>query len=328
MSGASERRAQVARVSAAVEWFTRLRDEDVSDAELAAWLQWCTDADNLKEFHKVGDLWRGVGQLEEAASGSLMTEAAPPPQVHRRMRRFALAAALLMAVGAAGLVSWRLFNGGERYAAQATILSNDLPDGSQVTLAPRSAVSTDFTRQRRVISMPQGEAFFKVHPDKSKPFVVQADEVSVTAVGTAFDVDSDPRRVMVTVQEGVVDIAGTDASKWRVSKGSQFILDRRSKSAIVQPVEADQRVAWHTGRLEYLDKPLREVVTDIGRYSAQVVEIGDSRLADIPYTGAVLTGAIDDWLAAIQTTFPIRVISTQQGHYLLVSRSSPPARTP
>ncbi len=325
-----DRRAQVARVSEAVEWFTRLRD-DVSEAELAAWFEWCAVTENLKEFQRVSDLWRGLGQLEGALGKKERTPdaAKPAPGSSARTRRFAVAASVLAAaIGTVAFISWHFINSGANYTAQATIQSKDLPDGSQVTLAPRSAVSADFSRQVRAVSMAQGEAFFKVHPDKSKPFVVKTQGVSVTAVGTAFDVNADPRQVVVTVQEGTVDVAGPAGLSWRVSSGSQIIYDGHSKSGVIYPVEAEKLVAWHTGRLEYVDKPLSQVVADISRYSGHRVEIGDSRLADIPYTGAVLSMAIDDWLAAIQTTFPIRVITTQEGHYLLVSRSSPPGRPP
>jgi transmembrane sensor len=330
MSEMQDRRSHVARVAKAVEWFTRLREEDVSEAELAAWFEWCADAENLKEFQKVGDLWRGLSQLEGAPADKLASEIAQTARgSRRRVPHLAVAASLSAAViGVAALFGWRLIDGRADYTAQATIQSNDLPDGSQVTLAPRSALTTAFSGQLRAISMAQGEAFFKVHPDKSKPFVVKAEGVSVTAVGTAFDVNADSRQVVVTVQEGTVDVAGAAGASWRVSAGSQIVYDSRSNTAITRPVDTDQLVAWHTGRLEYVDKPLGQVVADITRYSGHSVVIGDSRLAQVPYTGAVLSTAIDDWLAALQTTFPIRVTTTQEGHYVLLSRSSPPSRAP
>ena len=81
-------------------------------------------------------------------------------------------------------------------------------------------------------------------------------------------------------------------------------------------------MAWHTGRLEYVSTPLSVVVSDVSRYSGRVVEISDPALLALNYTGVVLTGAIDDWLAALQATFPIRLEQGSGGRSLLRGRGA------
>jgi transmembrane sensor len=175
--------------------------------------------------------------------------------------------------------------------------------------------------------MSSGEAFFKVHHDPAKPFTVTTGELNVTAVGTAFDIKTDEAKVVVTVQEGVVSVAKTlapESATWRVGRGDQIIYDRASGASSMAAVRVERFVSWQAGRLEYLGEPLGQVVADVSRYSSRPIEIGDPRLSQLTFTGTVLTGAINDWLEGVQTTFPIRVIVAQDGHYVLLNRSSQP----
>ena len=316
-------RADARRIDEAADWFLRLRDDDVGEDELARWFQWCAHPENLKEFERISGVWRG---LENPRSG-------PLPRPERSLIRrawgtplsVACAAGLLMVIAVGTLVLPRLFSHPRDFTARSTIHSDVLPDGSRVTLAPRSEVSVQISTTERTVAMATGEAFFRVHPDKHKPFTVTTSQVAVTAVGTAFDVRSESDRVTVTVQEGVVDVSPvgvTGRQRWRVTAGSQISYDLGSHTARISAVEADRLVAWHTGRLEYVATPLGVVVADVTRYSGRVVEIADPALLALTYTGVVLTGAIDDWLAALQTTFPIRLEAGGGGHALLRGRGA------
>jgi len=148
----------------------------------------------------------------------------------------------------------------------------------------------------------------------------------VTAVGTIFDGRSEANRVVVTVQEGVVEVspaAGEDLlspERWRVSAGNQLAYNENLRGAQIRAIDPGRSMAWREGRLEYFGEPLSAVVADISRYSNQPLEIRDPELAQLTFTGTVFTESIDDWLSAIQTTFPIRVVMSDDHRVLLVRR--------
>ena len=79
-------------------------------------------------------------------------------------------------------------------------------------------------------------------------------------------------------------------------------------------------MAWRDGRLEYYGEPLSSVVADVSRYSNQPIELGDLQLAQLTFTGTVFTESVDDWLNAIQATFPIRAVTTDDHRVLLLRR--------
>src|SRR4029077_19161785 len=81
-----------------------------------------------------------------------------------------------------------------------------LADGSKVTLNTASAVHADYTGPERRVTLVRGEAFFDVAKDHTRPFVVSAGSRNVIAVGTAFDVRLQDRRVRVTLVEGKVRV--------------------------------------------------------------------------------------------------------------------------
>jgi transmembrane sensor len=318
------------RTSEAIDWFMRLCEDDVSESDLSAWIQWCADPDNLREFQGIRAAWRGFDRLGPAASELLETvlesESVPSLKSPRPRLRghwaHAIAAALLASI-LAGLWYTDPFNWGRRAEifARSELKSTVLPDGSTLTLAPRTQIAVDFAGPQRSLKFANGEAYFKVRADRSKPFVVHTAGLKVTAIGTAFDVRSEKNLVMVTVQEGVVEVA-TASDAWRLRSGHRLTFNTESRAAQIDAVDLARAGAWHEGRLEYFAIPLSTVVADINRYSARSVELGDPQLAHLEYTGSVFTRDVDDWLAAIEVTFPVRILVARDDHIVLLNRTT------
>ncbi len=324
------------RTSEAVDWFMCLTEPDVSERELSRWIQWCADAENLREFERVRATWRGFGELGPAAVALLETSLpsvqesisatlADRPRQHWPPWSAAMAAMLLVAVV---IFAWRPHSLGlddrAQIVARDRIKTTSLPDGSILTLAPKTNVTIDFSGHDRAISFAHGEAHFEVQPDKERPFVVQTAGVNVTAVGTAFDVRSEGEQVTVTVYEGVVEVASAGRSPERVAAGERMLIDASKHIANVKPADVTRGAGWREGRLEYFGAPLSTVVADISRYSNTPVEIGDPQLAQLSYTGSVFTHAIDDWLGALESAFPVRVITTRDDRVVLLSSGEQP----
>jgi FecR protein len=74
-----------------------------------------------------------------------------------------------------------------------------LADGSHVELNSQSAIAIHYDAGQRRVRLLEGEAWFEVSPDPVRPFVVEASGGTVTALGTAFNVDAEKERAHVTV---------------------------------------------------------------------------------------------------------------------------------
>lgn len=81
-----------------------------------------------------------------------------------------------------------------------------LPDGSAVVLNTDTHLEAEFGAERRVVRFVRGEALFTVAHDPDRPFVVQAGDTRIQAIGTAFVVRFDDTTFEVSVTEGSVSL--------------------------------------------------------------------------------------------------------------------------
>ncbi|MEV4881635.1 FecR domain-containing protein [Chitinophaga ginsengisegetis] len=111
-----------------------------------------------------------------------------------------------------------------------------LADGSLIVLASSSAVTyrESFT-DRRDITL-TGKAYFKVAPDKAKPFTVISGDISITALGTEFTVTSfaNSTNVIVRLYKGKVVVKRVDKSNRKMNEdvyllpGQSFVYGSRT----------------------------------------------------------------------------------------------------
>ncbi|MBC9912790.1 FecR family protein [Chitinophaga varians] len=96
-----------------------------------------------------------------------------------------------------------------------------LADSSVVTLSPHSSIRfyEPFVADKGRIIYLSGEALFKVTGDKDRPFVVYADKLATTVLGTSFTVQSfaESKVITLTLHEGKVQAAAADSlhAKWK-----------------------------------------------------------------------------------------------------------------
>src|ERR1700722_18020756 len=129
----------------------------------------------------------------------------------KRMRFFAVAATVLLAIGFITYLA--LSPTGERYSTPiGGIASVPLADGSHITLNTATQVHVELTPQERRIRLDDGEAFFEVAHDASRPFVVQVGNKRVIAVGTKFSVRRVGDDIRVVVTEGKVRVDSGSAA--------------------------------------------------------------------------------------------------------------------
>ncbi|MFD1871454.1 FecR family protein [Hymenobacter bucti] len=219
----------------------------------------------------------------------LAAEAAAAPTPRRAgWQRWAVAAAVLLAVGLAVL------RFAYRPAAPAPIaqvtrpaaptsplvrrantgrapLRLPLPDGSVVTLQPGSEVAyyAPFVHNRRDISL-RGAALFAVAKDAAHPFTVLANGFTTTALGTKFRVQAtDSQRVNVRLLEGKVVVRATPAS--HLTMREQFLKPGQELTVNVRT----RQVRLHTfGPLPAAPRPLAvEVPTGLSFEKDDLTEV-------------------------------------------------------
>jgi transmembrane sensor len=331
-------------------WWVRLREDDVAPEEVSRWLDWCqSDPDNLRAFEKVESLGGRLGALDAGTRAAMVRELlgegaadAPRPSKWRRYRW--PAAMLALAAGVAGLsvvgIGWRpaaiapaAVQSTAYVTQKAQVRDVALSDGSHVAIGADSALAVNYTEASRNLQLKNGEAFFEVEHNPDRPFVVQAGRLKVIAVGTAFNIRKTGDKVEVIVTHGAVDVedgaaqsAGSRSANLprdgviRVAAGQLVVADP-GPGLSVRPADRDAAVSWRRGSMSFIDEDLAVVVANLNRYASREVSIADPALERLRFTGSVVQGHEDEWLAAIQKVFPVSVRDSGDGRVLLYRRA-------
>ncbi|MBL8268173.1 FecR family protein, partial [Steroidobacter sp.] len=204
-----------------------------------------------------------------------------------------------------------------------------LSDGSILTVGARSWVTVALTDQQRDITLQSGEAFFDVAKDAQRPFVVHAGGTEVTAVGTQFNVRRSSEQVVVSVSEGIVQVASepgagsnaesATAAPVQLTAGNRVNIESNGSAPAAETVDAASVGGWREGRLQYINEPLRTVLADVHRYTLRDIEIADADVGALRITGTVFSNDVDGWLRTLEMSFPVRVTIGPSGSFVLKS---------
>ncbi|MEM9260589.1 MAG: FecR domain-containing protein, partial [Bacteroidota bacterium] len=202
------------------------------------------------------DVEAGLRKLHRRIDTSASTPVAKVRRLDRRTWWAAAASVLLLLVAGFYLLSPQsnmLVNEGD------APLSAALPDGTQVILQEGAIIryAQDFNTVDRRIDL-DGQAYFQVFKDASRPFLVRTDETELRVTGTAFNLRIDGEELEVEVSEGSIELhQGT--APLRVEK-NHCGLAKPGQPAVLMPAPYLNRHAWRTGKLRFEDSPLSEVL--------------------------------------------------------------------
>ena len=286
---------------------------------LEAWL--ARDARHRGAFVRAQATWLDMDRVAAMAKGG--SEAPPTQQrpARMRVRAYAIAASVLLAVLAGAGIGYGHWYG-RHSAGVGEIVRLALDDGSIVVLNTDSVIRVRYGAARRGIQLQRGEATFQVVRDPSRPFVVEAGGVVARAVGTEFAVRRLGDAVAVTVLEGVVEVEreggrGEERPR-RASRNDQVIASRATPmvGSALSAEEVSRRYSWREGYLTFDGEPLRAAIAEMNRYSEIPIRIVDPELAAEHFVGVFRIGDTRAFARSAAATFDARLVE-QSGEIVL-----------
>jgi transmembrane sensor len=338
---------RVRRLREAADWLIRLESTTCTEADTLEWLHWCdADPQNVTSFECVQRHWHEMDVMKGAAADVISAQDSQAARVQswsvfgewRRWLPLAAVRRVGWSIAASLVVGLTLWMGKHRPSASdlrprqvaSTVINRSatLPDGSKVILGANTLVNVDFTGPLRRLDLAAGEAYFKVQHDRRHPFIVHAGEVSVTAVGTAFDVHRLSDTVTVTVEEGVVEVTSVTPTSGdrhhpatlRAGAGYQVSYSSAKRTVSIASIDPSAILAWRNGELAYVHESLGSVIEDLNRYSARKIIIQDPEIAALPFTGTAFASSVDDWLEAVKQAYPVGVGESETGDIVLTGK--------
>lgn len=314
----------------AAEWHVRLGERPVSAATLQAFAAWRRTPANAEAYHRVETLWRKTGSLSSDPEIQALTQGTlrrtRPRLSHIWARRLAPVAMVLVPVLVAVLVIGLWLPSRDVYSTDVGGRRMvQLDDGSQVQLDTDTRLKVRFGEAGRRVILEQGQALFTVAHDPARPFSVAAGSTEITALGTIFDVRREAVGVRVTLVEGAVAVAVTEANsgeprRWRLSPGQQLATSRPGP----EPVAVDAAIAtsWSRGRLVFREAPLREAVAEVNRYLPDKIILAPGPAGDVRVNGVFATGDRDAFVSAVSDLFGLTVQPQSDGGVRLTAPST------
>ena len=219
--------------SEAADWFARLQAGGMGREEREQFVEWLREshvhvAETLRVAQIHGALERfqrwtristgpktdtdNVIQLPPATERS--SQDPPPRDPAARMQAVGLRLRLIAAAATVSLIVGAVI-GLPRILGQ--VIETDrgerrevvLSDGSLLQIDPQTRLRIRYSADIRRVSLERGRALFHVAKNPNRPFLVQANDTTVQAVGTAFGVERRTQAVTVTVVEGKVAVFPT-----------------------------------------------------------------------------------------------------------------------
>jgi ferric-dicitrate binding protein FerR (iron transport regulator) len=132
----------------------------------------------------------------------------------------------------------------------------NLPDGSTVILNQNSKLEypPDFSSNTRDVYL-NGEAFFDIKHNPSKPFIVHTGSISTKVLGTAFNIHAyrSQKFVEVTVTRGKVEVKSNEKLLGVLQKNEQLIFNIASEVYAKKTVSTEPVIAWRKNELYFDD---------------------------------------------------------------------------
>jgi ferric-dicitrate binding protein FerR (iron transport regulator) len=183
-----------------------------------------------------------------------------------------------------------------------------LPDGTKVWLnsGTKFTYGSDYNIHNRQVKL-EGEAYFEVAHNPSKPFVVNCSDLQVAALGTVFDVKAYPTDDIVSTAllDGCVEVYNRDNTV-RLAPNQRLNYNKLSgdfsKVRIADSREVD---FWRRNLLYFHAASLGEITKTLERMYGITVEFQSEELKNVFFSGTIRNNSLSNVFHVISLSYPL-----------------------
>lgn len=188
-----------------------------------------------------------------------------------------------------------------------------LTDGTKIHLNSGSSLKYPLAfkngMKRKVLL--EGEAYFKVAPDKNAPFIVESDGVYSKVLGTEFNYSAypDDETTAIVLIEGAVGVGFTnklnEKNSYKILRPSQKATPLISEDRIeVKDVNIQKYIGWTQGTLVFEDDDMKNILKILQRHYDVKIINKYPELNNYRFSGVFKNVKIEDILKTIKTHTP------------------------
>ena len=235
-----------------------------------------------------------------------------------RLRLLRIAATLMLPIIATGITYW-VMKDLKSTNENIVLVECIVPDGEirTITLPDSTIVKVNsgsiliypqqFTNNREVYL--NGEAYFAVTNDETKPFIVKTTDMDIEVLGTVFNVYAytDSENSSTVLQEGKVNVRLKSGNKESVIlyPAEQITYNRNSGMVEKNIAKIENVIAWTDGNMVISGKPMIDVIKIIERKYAMKVYLNSSTYENERITMKITDGEdITEFMSVLQYLIP------------------------
>lgn len=198
------------------------------------------------------------------------------------------------------------------HSPKGSISEMILPDGSVIFLNADSRVkySVEGENGNREVFL-EGEAWFDVKKDDTKPFVVHTSYYDVNVTGTQFNVKAyeADNEIATTLEEGQIIIQSTGNFKLAedivVKPGEQVKLNKNTKQLTILQVNTKWFTSWKDNKLVFVNMNMKDLELLLERKYGVEIEIKNKDILNLHFDGTIKNESIIEFLEIIKKALPI-----------------------
>jgi transmembrane sensor len=304
-----------------VDYFAGRAGKQDTD-RLMSWVS--LSAENEREFARMKAIWEASDDPMEAHEVAkalartkykiaVLEKEAPGSDVYslKPLFKWARNIAAILVLGFSSYLIYHQFTK-EVYITKTTgdnIDSLLLADGSKIYLAANTRFSypTKMKEKIRQVSLLNGEAFFKIAKDASRPFKVVLNNSKVTVLGTSFNIRNTPRSVDLSVNSGKVAfeaISGNDKAILTAGMGLNYNI---SSNNIIRFSSVNHNNAyWLNKELVFVNASLEQVFESLENCYGINIKVKDTIKTRHKFNAEFKNTSIGEVLEVLKATYPIR----------------------
>lgn len=257
------------------------------------------EIEHLKKEEEISHIWNIIQEINTKEQNK-----------NYRLQLVKYAAAILLLISFSGSLGYFISESASKTNSEFTEIfvpkgersTVVLPDGSTVQLNSDSHLifRSSFSSGRRGVEL-EGEGFFNVTHDKSRPFIVETHTLQIEVLGTSFDVSSYPNDSIVTtfLQTGKVKINSKNSEATYLSPNEAFSYNKTTHESSKLNIQDQRFTDWTKGILTIKEETIGTLSKKLERRFNIHIEFGDEDVRNHMYTGSIKDEDLNTLLEAL-----------------------------
>ncbi|WP_184550453.1 FecR family protein [Mucilaginibacter sp. FT3.2] len=194
-----------------------------------------------------------------------------------------------------------------------------LADGTQIILNCGSTLTyaAKFNNTKREVYL-DGEAFFNVKHDASRPFLVHTGRLNVQVLGTSFNVRAyrADAKALVSVASGKVGVNGSKPSGTYMLLPGDRLSYNRDNEFKQDKIKLEDILAWQKGILVFHLETIQEIAPVLARYYGIAITLNPHLYANKEVTASFTQKTLPQVLEILSQTAGFKYVINKNEVYI------------